>query len=385
MADVEEVESDASTSPMLGEHSPPVWNGPPPVFNLMDVTHVSIPIDVLLQQAGLRFGADLLTQNDDGDYCIPLPIAAPMLILREKAEEELHHGHRWSFLHRLAFPIIPRTNPPEILEELLGFLFQANSLEACRHQFATASTRILFELLVDLIQRVKFLSLPISYQTARAMYGVDLFKHKYGMRDDVLQQPISEAAYVNLVTQDIIANDAFKRRIPNILHYLWFQDLQNFYNLQVKFVIQFIVINLMHILRKYCIAGSATIDGLEEGPFMVMDYAQMRVDAMEEALRVLGTKLGKYLICIPHNFHREVEQEMGINAFPDTVLSGRFFVNLLLLNQPEVWSPMTELQSFINHDQPNCNFQAENCICESFRARFPQVVESLTTHATRQY
>ncbi|VDK39881.1 unnamed protein product [Taenia asiatica] len=382
MADVEEVVSDASTSPMLGEHSPPVWNGPPPVFNLLEATRSIISIDMLLDQAGLRFEADLLTQNDDGDYCIPLPIAAPMLILREKAEEELQHGHRWSFFHRLTFPIIPRTNPPEILEEFLHFLFQTNSLEACRHQFATVSARILFELLVDLIQRVDSLSLPISYQTARAMYGVDLIKHKYGMRDDVLQQPIPEAAYVNLVTQDIIANDAFKRRIPNILHYLWFQDLQKFFDLQVKFVIQFIVINFMHILRRYCTVGGATTDGLEEGPFMVMDYAQMRADAMEEALRVLGTKLGKYLIRIPFNFYGEVAQELEINAFPDTVISGRFLVNLLLLNQPEVWSPLAELPSFINHDQPNCNFQAENCICESFRARFPQVVESLTTHAT---
>ncbi|KAL5106648.1 hypothetical protein TcWFU_002515 [Taenia crassiceps] len=382
MAEVGGVDSDESTLPMEDGWSPPAWDGPAPVLNLLDVTRPTIPVARLFQVAQVPFTVDLLNHNDDGAYCIPLPIAAPMLILREKLAQELQLDYRRSFLHRLEFPTILRTDAPEIVDDLLGFLFNATSLEQCQNHFAAVSTRVVFETVVELIQRVQFLSLPISYETARIMLDVDFIRHKYGPPDEFIQPSGHEAAYVIQVIQDIIAAEALKRRISNILHYLWFRDLQNFNNEQVKLVFQFLVINFMHMLRMYCIAGGATTAGMEEGPFMVIDYVQMHAQSMEESLRVLGNKLGKCLILPPPAFLHEAGREVGLGSFSKVITSGKFFLNLLLLNQPGVWSPLAELRSFINHDQPDCNFQDENCICATLRTRFPQAVRGLTTSAT---
>lgn len=380
MTDVEDSDSDLATISSVSDgNSPPLWDGPPPIFNLHDAIRPTISVGRFFAGIGQRFEANLLTPNDIGDFCIPLSIAAPMLVLRGKLTAELQHDYTSSFLHRLQFPTVPRTNPPEIVADLLELLLQAETMEECQQHLANTSTRVVFEVVVELIQRVQSLCLPISYLTARAMNNVNLIGQEYGSWGELFQQPPPEATVVNAVTHDIIHLDAFKRRIPNILHYLWFQDLQAFNDERVKLVFQFILVNFMHLLKMYCHAGSATTDGVEDGPFMVIDYAQMNAEAMTDPLRVLGLKLGKYLIRAPRAFYAEVNQIMNLSDASEAVTSGKFLVNLLILNQEPVWLPMVRWESFINHDQPNCNFQAEQCICASFRERFPQVVESRTS------
>ncbi|VDM31875.1 unnamed protein product [Hydatigera taeniaeformis] len=371
--------SDASTEPMLGGTSPPAWEGGPPVFNLMDAIRVVITADMMFECSGVRFEEDLLTQNDDGDYCIPLPIAAMMLILREKFEEELSQSYMYSFFTRLEYPAIPKLNPPEVVEQMVAFLMRATSLETCRESFASVSARMVFEVLVELIQRTDFLRLPISIDTARVMHNVDLIKHRYGGPEQPFPQTNSEAGYMGNVIEDIITDDALKRRTPNILNYLWFRDINNMDREDVKNLYQFIMINFLEILRMYCCAAIATTEGIEVDQYMLINFAQTHTAAIEMALRVLGNKVGKYIISTPPEFAQELLQEMGAIHLPEAVIKGKFFFNLLLLNQPKVWSPVATLRDIFNHDQPNCNFQVEQCICQTFKTIFPHVVEQLTT------
>lgn len=350
--------------------------GPSLMPCLMELIQTPIPDYAFLEGAKMLFKYDLITPCNDGPYCIPLAIAAPMRMLHEKHEKELACGCKESFLRKLDYPMVLRSSAPPNLGKLTQILLEAACYDQCKCVLQNLSAGIIFQIVVDLIQRIQKLRLPIALETALSMRDVDFTLYGFGSSPLFPCENEAENEYLGRMAQEMATDDSYKQRLPNIIHYLWFRDLNAADNQQMALVFRYIILNLMHLLRQYCKTAALTSE-VEEGRFLLIDYSQMNGKSMEPILRVLGNKLGEFLIQEPENFFSQCYKPEALCDTSPTRVMGTFLLDLLLMNTPEAWYPDADVECFIIHDCPDCNFQNDQCVCQAFKKCFPDVVEDI--------
>ncbi|KAL5106724.1 hypothetical protein TcWFU_003566 [Taenia crassiceps] len=351
-------------------HSPPPWIGLPPIFNLMRFYRTPISNHQLFQGPTLSFDRTLLLPNADGDYAIPMAIAAPIGLLHMKHLEELTYGRAASFINQLDHPVIPNALSGEDMEKIVQFLLLAPPFDECVERFMPLSARMVFEVLITMIQRAEDLRVHLTCQTTFTNTIADFLRPESWSQHPPPQPTQTMEEYMKQVEGNMAEEMWMRHHVANSLHYGLYKDLKRPENQQLHLVFRFLVINLMRLLRDFCLA-SPLPDGLVDGRFLLLDYARTHVESMRTILRVLAIRFGQYLIQ-PSSLPNHEARERG--EMEPQVLAGRILTNAILLNTPEAFYCDAGVLNFLLHSVLDCNLQNPQCICWSFQQRFPDAL-----------
>ncbi|KAL5971552.1 hypothetical protein TSMEX_000723 [Taenia solium] len=354
-----------------GQRSPPPWFGEPPIFNLMRFYRAPILNHQLFQGPTLSFDHTLLLPKADGDYAIPMAIAAPMGLLHMKHLQELAFGRETSFLRKLDHPFIHNASLGETMESMIKFLLVAPPFDECVNRFISLPSRIVFELLVNVIQRAEDLRVHLTCQTTATNTVAEFLRPESWSPHPPSQPTQTMEEYMEQVEGNMAEETWMRHQVTNSLQYGLYEDLKRPENQQSHLVFRFMIINLMRLLRDFCLA-SPLPDGVVEGRSLLLDYARTHVESMSTILRVLDLKFGRYLIK-PASLSNH--REGGDNYMGQSVLAGRILTNTILLHTPEAWHCGATVSDFLLHSVPDCNLQNPQCLCWSFQQRFPGALD----------
>ncbi|EUB57526.1 hypothetical protein EGR_07617 [Echinococcus granulosus] len=365
-----------SADSMEGRQSPPPWIGDPPTFWLMHFITTPIPNSMLFGGSKIFFDRSLSVPGNEGDYAIPLAIAVPMIFLHQKHREELLHGRSASFINTLDHPIPPGALPWQVMKELVQLLFQASSLDECVQRFSSLTARMIFEVLVNVIQRAENLRVHVTYKTSSSMAIADFLRPGSWSQHPPPQPTQTMEEYMEQVKSAMIEEAHMKLYFYNILLYELYEDLKLPENQHCHLILRYILVNLTRLLRDFCMA-SALPDGLRDDRSLLFAYAGMRVESMSTILRVLGLKFGRYLIQAPPTSlqRKGPNQAEGAGDGQPPILAERILTNAILMNTPEAWYCGATVPEFLLHSVPDCNLQNPQCLCWSFLQIFPGALE----------
>ncbi|MTV28205.1 hypothetical protein FTX61_22850, partial [Nitriliruptoraceae bacterium ZYF776] len=217
----------------------------------------------------MSFDRTLLFPKDDGDYAIPAAIATPMILLHIKHQEELALGREASFINKLDHPLIPNPLPGEAMEEAIQYLSQAPPINECMQRFMSLPTRTVFEVLVNVIQRAEDLRVHPTCQTTITNTIADFLRPDTWSPHPPPQSSQTMEEYMDQVEGNMAEETWVRHHVTNRLHYGLFEDLKRPENQQSHLVFRFMVINLMRLLRDFCLA-SPLPDGLVEGKSLLL-------------------------------------------------------------------------------------------------------------------
>lgn len=362
----ESAQNERAEGAARGQRSPPPWIGGPPIFSLMQFCRTPIPNRQLFQGPTLSFDRTLLHPKTDGEYAIPMAIAAPMSLLHMKHQEELIFGRKASFINKLHHPSGSNALSGQAMEEMIEFLLLDPPFDACMDKFISLSTRAVFDLLISVIQRVENLRVHLTCQTTVTNTTADFLRPDTWSPHPPPQSTQTMEEYMGQVEKNMTEESWMRHHVINCLHYELYEDLKRPENQQCHLVFRFMVINLMRLLRDFCLA-SPLPDGLMGGRALLLDYARTHVESMRTILRVLSNKFGRYLIQPSSLPDSEGDVELPI-------LAGHILTNAILLHTPEAWYCDAKVLDFLLHNVPNCNFQNPQCLCWDFQQRFPNAL-----------
>ena len=340
--------------------SPLPWSGPPPIFCLSDALRIKIPFKHYMQGI-MKFDNDMQTLNESGPCCVPLSIAATMIILLKKHENELCHGIRHSFLRKLDFPYTPASSCEMTMDQIANYLiYEAECYEDIEKKLENYSTRYVFDALVELIQRCDNLRVQFSASSLKYMSELSLITELNKQEGSVC--PEEESVFQERIMNIQVENMLFKSKIVNFIHYEFNKDLKLVENPLIAITFRFIIVNFIKLLQQYyqlAVVSSLVSDDKN----LLINYTNVHRESMLPILNVITCKLARYLICMSPTFYECYYCEHGNSYAGIYDVVPRALINILLLNNLKAWYHQPCLSEYVEHSVPGCNFDNPECSC----------------------
>ncbi|KAM7533150.1 hypothetical protein Aperf_G00000124294 [Anoplocephala perfoliata] len=349
---------------MAQEESTSVWNGPPLLLGIVDSYQPTISLETLMQGKLIRFHRDLITSSDEGAFSIPILIAGPMLILRYKHEEEVESGGaEKSFLNELERPAKLKPAGQMSIGRIYDQLSGAASLENFWNVLGQLPTRVVFEFLVNVIQRLKP-KVKMDVRTAMNMSTIDLASPGF-LNPGAAKSIRIRTDFLKAMKLETATENQFKMRLCNAISYMWAKDLtRNNVPENQMLIFRFIMVNFIHIIRTF-FKAEAKNTAIANDRFLIINFNSIHNARTNPLIQVMGVKLGRFLINIPEDVFQLCYKDEPASVYYRTALPVFTFSNLLLMNTPETFYPSPKREEFIHHDKTGCNFDNPQCVCQS--------------------
>ncbi|KAM3179156.1 hypothetical protein ACTXT7_001107 [Hymenolepis weldensis] len=338
------------------QQTPLVWRGPSPYLSIK--IRPSIPTDAFWNLPVVYARRDLSEEvEDDGVYEIPLLLAAPMYVLLKKHEADLaKDGTDGSFINEIEFPTRMKPSRTRNLDYIYNRLKDAPTLKACEAILHPLPTRLVFEVLVLIVQQMR-LNFKMSPALTEFMIKVD-FSTPYLWNSAAG----TENGFKKYAEDRNLSEDDLIIRLSNKVADIWAVELENTVEKPTeKLMVRFIMANLTRIVGSYF---RALNNQFPNDRHLSIKVNKDPNSGTNSRMQVLGLKFGRFLVtldegCLKNKFSESESFYHYQHTLPANVIK-----NLLLLNTSEMFKPSPKTAEYIFHDKEGCNFENPECVCQ---------------------